>query len=144
MPERVFVVALVLVVDHLDGPVQSGVGSGERAAGLAGLSLRGVVLVMDIRHPLRPFDEQMLKWCESSQVSCHVLLTKADKLKRGPAQATLLKVRKSLPFGATAQVFSASRRAGLAELIAVLNDWYEIDSGGEEERSESGISKKSG
>lgn len=108
------------------------------------LSLRGVVLVMDIRHPLRPFDEQMLKWCESSQVSCHVLLTKADKLKRGPAQATLLKVRKSLPFGATAQVFSASRRAGLDELITVLNDWYEIDSGGKEERSESGISKKSG
>jgi len=43
--------------------------------------LRGVVLVMDIRHPLRPFDQQMLAWCSASGVPCHVLLTKADKLK---------------------------------------------------------------
>ena len=90
-------------------------------------SLRGVVLVMDIRHPLRPFDEQMLNWCEASGVHCHVLLTKADKLKRGPAQATLLKVRKSLPFGATAQVFSAKSREGLPELIRQLNGWYEME-----------------
>jgi len=89
--------------------------------------LRGVVLVMDIRHPLRPFDEQMLSWCESSGVPCHVLLTKADKLKRGPAQATLLKVRKSLPLGATVQVFSAKSRDGLPELIRLLNSWYDID-----------------
>jgi GTP-binding protein len=88
--------------------------------------LRGVVLVMDIRHPLRPFDEQMLSWCESSGVPCHVLLTKADKLKRGPAQATLLKVRKSLPSGATVQVFSAKSRDGLRELIRHLNSWYDI------------------
>ncbi len=89
--------------------------------------LRGVVLVMDIRHPLRPFDVDMLHWCESSGVPCHVLLTKADKLKRGPAQATLLKVRKSLPLGATAQVFSAKSGDGLLELIQHLNSWYDID-----------------
>jgi GTP-binding protein len=89
--------------------------------------LQGVVLVMDIRHPLRPFDEQMLSWCESSSVPCHVLLTKADKLKRGPAQATLLKVRKSLPLGATVQVFSAKSREGLDELIRQLNSWYDFD-----------------
>ena len=106
-------------------------------------SLRGVVLVMDIRHPLRPFDEQMLKWCEGSGVPCHVLLTKADKLKRGPAQATLLKVRKSLPSNATAQVFSAKSRAGLEELIRQLNGWYAIEAPGKEGRPESSSSKKS-
>lgn len=53
--------------------------------------LRGVVLVMDIRHPMKPFDEQMLAWCSASGVPCHVLLTKADKLKRGQAATTLLK-----------------------------------------------------
>jgi len=90
-------------------------------------SLRGVVLVMDIRHPLRPFDEQMLDWCAVSGVPCHVLLTKADKLKRGPAQSTLFQVRKRLPGGSTAQVFSSKSRAGLAELIAQLNQWYELD-----------------
>jgi len=90
-------------------------------------SLKGVVLVMDIRHPLRPFDEQMLVWSHACNVPCHVLLTKADKLKRGPAQSTLLKVRKSLPENATAQVFSAKSRAGLKELIEQLNRWYAIE-----------------
>jgi len=91
-------------------------------------SLRGVVLVMDIRHPMKPFDEQMLFWSHASGVPCHVLLTKADKLKRGPAQASLLKVRKSLPESATAQVFSAKSRDGLNELILHLNHWFDIES----------------
>jgi len=90
--------------------------------------LRGVVLVMDIRHPMREFDEQMLDWCSASGVPCHVLLTKADKLKRGPAQATLLQVRKALPQVATAQVYSAKNRTGLAELIRCLNQWYGLAS----------------
>lgn len=89
-------------------------------------SLRGVVLVMDIRHPMRPFDEQMLAWCAATGVPCHVLLTKADKLKRGPAQATLLKVRKALPAGATAQVFSATGGDGLGDLIDKLDGWYDL------------------
>jgi GTP-binding protein len=89
-------------------------------------SLRGVVLVMDIRHPLRPFDEQMLAWCAAAAVPCHVLLTKADKLKRGPAQSTLLQVRKALPTGATAQVFSARTPHGLDDLIDRLDLWYEL------------------
>lgn len=88
-------------------------------------SLRGVVLVMDIRHPMRAFDEQMLAWCAATGVPCHVLLTKADKLKRGPAQSTLLQVRKALPAGATAQVFSASSGDGLGDLIDRLDGWYE-------------------
>ncbi len=89
--------------------------------------LRGVVLVMDIRHPLKPFDENMLAWCDAAGLPCHILLTKADKLKRGPAQATLLKVRKALPPGATAQVFSATRRTGLEDLIILLRQWYGYD-----------------
>ena len=88
--------------------------------------LKGVVLVMDIRHPMREFDQQMLNWCSVTRVPCHLLLPKSDKLKRGPAQAALLKVRKMLPPGATAQVFSSKSRAGLTELISRLNEWYEI------------------
>ena len=89
-------------------------------------SLRGVVLVMDIRHPMREFDEQMLWWCSQSGLPCHILLTKADKLKRGPAQATLQQVRKSLPEGASAQVYSASKGEGQQEVIAQLNEWFEM------------------
>ena len=86
--------------------------------------LRGVVLVMDIRHPMKPFDEQMLAWCAASGLPCHVLMTKADKLKRGPAQAALHKVRKALPEGASVQVFSAKSREGVDVLIKRLNEWY--------------------
>lgn len=89
--------------------------------------LRGVLLVMDIRHPMREFDEQMLAWCESAGIPCHILLTKADKLKRGPAQSTLLKVRRDLPAIGSAQVFSSSKKTGLDELLDKLSQWYEFD-----------------
>lgn len=88
--------------------------------------LRGVVLVMDVRHPMKPFDGQMLAWCSASGIPCHVLLTKADKLKRGPAQAALHKLRNSLPPGGTAQVFSAKSREGMEPLIEQLNRWYDF------------------
>ena len=89
-------------------------------------SLRGVVLVMDIRHPMREFDEQMLDWCEASGVPCHVLLTKADKLKRGPAKAALFQTRKALqPLHpeASLQLFSFHTREGCEELQQVLDQW---------------------
>jgi GTP-binding protein len=89
--------------------------------------LRGVVLVMDIRHPMRPFDTQMLAWCDGSGIPCHILLTKSDKLKRGPQQSALLKVRKVLPDLASVQVFSAKNRAGLDQLVAKLGGWFEYD-----------------
>jgi GTP-binding protein len=90
-------------------------------------SLRGVVLVMDIRHPMREFDQQMLGWCESAGIPCHILLTKADKLKRGPAQSALLKVRRNLPAIASVQIFSSSKKTGLDELVDKLRLWYEYD-----------------
>ena len=89
--------------------------------------LRGVVLVMDIRHPMREFDQQMLDWCDSAAVPCHILLTKADKLKRGPAQSTLLKIRRDLPDIASIQVFSSLNKTGLDELVDKLSIWYEYD-----------------
>ena len=89
--------------------------------------LRGVVLVMDIRHPMKPFDEQMLSWCAAAGLPCHVLMTKADKLKRGPAKSALLKLRRQLPESASAQVFSAKSRAGLDELVVKLREWFEYD-----------------
>ena len=89
--------------------------------------LRGVVLVMDIRHPMREFDQQMLAWCDASGLPCHILLTKADKLKRGPAKSTLLKVQRELPNIASIQVFSSSKKTGLDELVKKLSEWYEYD-----------------
>lgn len=89
--------------------------------------LRGVVLVMDIRHPMKEFDEMMINWCESTGVPLHILLTKADKLKRGPAQATLLKIEKEtkerLADKVSVQVFSALKKTGVDQLRNRLDSW---------------------
>ena len=89
--------------------------------------LRGVVLVMDIRHPMKEFDEMMIKWCESTGVPLHILLTKADKIKRGPAQATLLKIKKEtrerLADKVSVQVFSALKKDGVDQLRNRLDSW---------------------
>jgi GTP-binding protein len=89
-------------------------------------SLCGVVLLMDIRHPLRDFDQQVLNWCYAADLQTHILLTKADKLKRGPGQSALLQTRKvlqNLHPEATIQLFSAHTRTGSETLQQVLYDW---------------------
>ena len=92
-------------------------------------SLQGVVLVMDIRHPMKEFDHMMVDWCESTQVPLHVLLTKADKIKRGPAQSTLLSLRKALKevLGdkVTVQTFSALKSSGVDQLKSQLDIWLD-------------------
>jgi GTP-binding protein len=75
----------------------------------------------------------MINWCAYRNLPCAVVLTKADKLKRGPAQATLLQVQKSLPPVARALTFSSTKGQGKTELIKVLNSWYEL---GEENRQD--------
>lgn len=89
--------------------------------------LRGLVLVSDIRHPMKEFDQMMIEWCRQAEMPLHVLLTKADKLKRGPAQSALLQMRRTLKTQlgelATAQVFSALNRTGVEELQQQLSSW---------------------
>lgn len=94
-------------------------------------ALRGLILLMDIRHPLKDFDRQMLEWCRFKQMPVHILLTKADKLKRGPASSTLQQVRRELKAnypGATAQLFSSLDRQGVDEARALLVRWLELES----------------
>lgn len=89
-------------------------------------SLKGLVVVMDIRHPLREYDLQMLDYAFERQLPAHCLLTKADKLGRGEQGNILLKVRKELAGRATAQVFSADAKLGLDEARAVVTGWLEV------------------
>jgi len=89
--------------------------------------LQGVVLVMDIRHPMKEFDEMMVGWCQATGIPLHVLLTKADKLKRGPQQNTLLKLRRELKAvlgdKVSVQVFSALKKQGVDLLQNRLSSW---------------------
>jgi GTP-binding protein len=86
-------------------------------------SLRGMVLLMDIRHPLKDFDKMMIEWSVDSGLPLHILLTKADKLKRGGQQNGLLGLRKHLPPEISAQVFSATKKLGIKELERSLTAW---------------------
>jgi len=92
-------------------------------------SLQGLVLLMDIRHPLTDFDQQMLDWCQHANMPVHILLTKADKLKRGPAQNALLKLRKTLAEypAVSLQLFSALKKQGIEDAQSVLRRWLAME-----------------
>ena len=89
--------------------------------------LRGLMLMMDIRHPFKDYDLQMLEWADHIALPVHVLLTKADKLNKGPAKSTLLQARTTLQrinANFTAQTFSALKRSGIDEAHARLDEWF--------------------
>jgi GTP-binding protein len=91
-------------------------------------SLRGLVLLMDIRHPLTDFDCNMLEWAASRHLPVHCVLTKADKLNRGPSLNALQAVKKELKtlgFDSSAQLFSALKGGGLEALADKLGEWLE-------------------
>ncbi len=88
-------------------------------------SLVGLVLVMDIRHPNQPFDEDMLNWAKESELPIHILLNKADKLGRNAQQQALSHMRRLYTDHPTAsmQCFSATKGTGKAQLLALLIEW---------------------
>jgi len=103
--------------------------------------LRGVILLMDVRHPLKEFDRQMVEWSRHIGLPVHILLTKADKLKRGAACSTLQRLRKE---GADAdarlsvQLCSAPKRQGIDEAHQVLDRWFELESAEDGQKKDPG------
>ncbi|CPR15377.1 ribosome biogenesis GTP-binding protein YihA/YsxC [Brenneria goodwinii] len=90
-------------------------------------SLKGLVVLMDIRHPLKDLDQQMLSWAVESQIPVLVLLTKADKLASGARKAQLNMVREAvLPFMGDIQVeaFSSLKKLGVDKLRQKLDSWF--------------------
>jgi len=89
-------------------------------------ALKGLILVMDARHPLTPLDEHLLDWFIPRGLPVHVLLTKSDKLTRSQASMVLRKVRSALaqrPGDCTAQLYSSSHRTGVEEAQLVVARW---------------------
>ncbi|MFK5971447.1 MAG: ribosome biogenesis GTP-binding protein YihA/YsxC [Candidatus Marithrix sp.] len=90
--------------------------------------LHGLVLMMDVRHPLTEFDQQMLEWCRAFNMPGHVLLTKADKISRNKGTATLQQVTKYLSDSSadiSVQLFSALKKTGIEEVHNKLNGWLD-------------------
>ena len=86
-------------------------------------ALCGLVLMMDIRHPLKEFDQTMIEWSLTSKVPLHILLTKCDKLKRGAQSKTLLEVKKKLPEGVSVQLFSSTQAIGKEPFVKQIRSW---------------------
>lgn len=89
-------------------------------------SLVGTVLIMDIRHPMTPIDEQLLDWLLEGQVPLHIVLTKADKLSRNQSRTQLLYTQKILEdrgIETTLQTFSSTKKEGVTDLASLLIEW---------------------
>lgn len=101
-------------------------------------SLRGLVLLMDIRHPLQEFDTNLLNWAVGVEMPVHILLTKADKFKSGQRKSVMLKVRQELHAAqvddlVSVQTFSSLKKEGLQELSQVLSAWLSAGDSGDME-----------
>lgn len=91
-------------------------------------SLKGLVILMDIRHPLKDLDQQMIDWAVQSELPVMLLLTKADKLASGAQKKQLNMVKEAiLPFQGdiTVATFSSLKRTGLEQLRQKLDYWFE-------------------
>ena len=93
-------------------------------------ALKGLVVVMDIRHPLKDYDRQMLGYAVQRGLPAHALLTKADKLGRGQQGNALQAVKKELfsAFGDTVsvQTFSAESKQGVDEARMIVGNWLAV------------------
>ncbi len=93
-------------------------------------SLQGLVVLMDIRHPLKDLDQQLVHWAVQSDLPVLILLTKADKLGSGARKKTLLEVREaSLAFmgDVTVHMFSSLTKLGMDEFEQTLDQWFSTD-----------------
>lgn len=91
--------------------------------------LRGLILIMDIRHPLKEQDQRIIEWSVKCKLPIHILLTKADKLKQNPALGVLQQVKKAISRYndlVTVQLFSSHDKTGLEEAYQKLNSWFAI------------------
>jgi len=102
--------------------------------------LRGLALVMDVRHPLTALDRRMLEWFRPTRKPVHVLLTKADKLSREAARNMLRRVEGDvarLGLGISVQLFSSREKTGLEQASAIFQRWL-ADGGNENPRQDRG------
>ncbi len=91
--------------------------------------LRGLILLMDIRHPDKELDRMLLDWAGERGLPVHILLTKCDKLNRGPALQALARTHQALatrPGQISLQLFSSSTGVGIEECEARLTHWLEL------------------
>lgn len=107
--------------------------------------LRGLIMIMDARHPFTDLDIQLLEWFRRSGKPVHVLLSKADKLNRSECTLTLRKAQgqlSELAIDGTAQLFSSLKRTGVEEAEAKLRQWLDLPKPAPKERDGTSTGQK--
>ncbi len=88
-------------------------------------ALSGLILIMDIRQPHNPVDQQMLDWALDVGLPKHVLLNKSDKLSRGAGMSVLQELKDHINDDLVSiQLFSALKKTGAEDARAVLDQWF--------------------
>lgn len=90
--------------------------------------LQGLIILMDIRHPLKDLDQDLIQWAVDSELPVLALLTKADKISQGKRSAEVLRVKKLLaPLNGdiTVQAFSSLKRLGVEQATAKITEWLQ-------------------
>jgi GTP-binding protein len=98
--------------------------------------LQGLVLIMDVRHPLTPLDQYLLDWFAPRRLPIHILLTKADKLSRSQAIIALREFKKrmdALGIAYSVQLFSSQTQEGVEEVQKIVAGWLELQVGSTED-----------
>ena len=91
--------------------------------------IAGLVVLMDIRHPFKDLDQDLIQWAVNADIPVLALLTKADKLKSGKRKAQVLMAREAaLAFcgDVTVHAFSSLKRIGVNELERKLDQWLQL------------------
>ncbi|SEL87585.1 cell division checkpoint GTPase YihA [Colwellia chukchiensis] len=90
--------------------------------------LKGLVILMDIRHPLKDLDMDLIQWAADSDLPVLALLTKSDKLSQGKVSAQVLAVKKQLATlnaDIKVQAFSSLKRTGAVQADAIICQWFQ-------------------
>jgi len=90
-------------------------------------SLKGLVVLMDIRHPLKDLDMDLIEWAAEGELPVLALLTKCDKLSQGARSTEVLKVKKALAklnADIRVQAFSSLKYTGSEQATAIICDWF--------------------
>lgn len=93
-------------------------------------SLKGLVVLMDIRHPFKDLDQDLIYWAVDAGIPVLAVLTKSDKLKSGKRKEQLMMAEEAaLAFmgDVTVQTFSALSKQGLPELERMILKWFSLD-----------------
>ena len=81
--------------------------------------LKAVIVFMDIRHPLKPTDLEMIELCESFEVAYVPVLTKSDKVSKNILMKTIQQVSKATN-AKDVLAISSLKETGFEKLSKVL------------------------